>query len=717
MQLTILLYLLHLQGQSVPDKRTPLYDDYMKTFLNREAEKSTSVRDNRESLEEVTAFLGWHLQGLAEQHGSNGRLSTTDLKTEIFRYLTAAQKNTALVESLFTDVTDRVWALSSKVQGTFEFDVQPVREFFAAKFLSQYASVDKATVLNALIRRPFWFNTSRFFAGFAHANEVGGLVDGLTEEFAEQRHPLAARIATWTLLADGVFASKTTAQRRAVDLLCDDLGIRLLRLKNESAEPLPTLPSDRGSTMFCERLIVAAANAPRSAISREGIWMAPRLDVDVSMLEQWWRTHAAPKLGGPDETAWLDLGAALRVKSLLEPGDVAALALANTRAVCAAIGAGVSPAPGSSAEQTMLQAVLTGQCSDLAVQQTGLVPDLVNVLAPREFLHLAMPDDRSVFGAASAHCSDLMLAGKRQEAFRRLKYVDSAFGKIQQAMNTVRRSPNTVAPWSDAAEALREIYGPSWLAADIAVIGASINPTTRRDLGTMNPTRSTFGEDIDYGRLVNDVRKYRNRLQWWIDQRQSLKARDRSVWAYAIVAVATPSIVKTCLKELAEDIDSLDDDSASALLASSSRLGLSQVSRRLPADLVKTAIGISLPLAVLLSHHVDMQSAAIDLITVVPPDMAKESARLGPAAWPALHIAGLALHKTESPDWLAVLKAYGPEAAGGVALGPIPDDLCSRILNDAGQFPMQWVVVAEASRAQRNAEPPLAPTTTAWFDD
>jgi len=47
-------------------------------------EKNSSVRDNRDNLEEVAAYLGWHLQGLAEQQGSNGRLSTTDLKTEIF---------------------------------------------------------------------------------------------------------------------------------------------------------------------------------------------------------------------------------------------------------------------------------------------------------------------------------------------------------------------------------------------------------------------------------------------------------------------------------------------------------------------------------------------------------------------------------------------------------------------------------------------------------
>ena len=717
MQLTILLYLLHLHGQSVPDKRTALYDEYMKTFLNREAEKSASVRDNRENLEEVTAFLGWHLQGLAEQQGSNGRLSTTDLKTEIFRYLTAAQKDTALVDSLFTDVTDRVWALSSKAQGTFEFDVQPVREFFAAKYLSRYASADKATVLNALIRRPFWFNTSRFFAGFAHANEVGGLVDGLTEEISEERHPKSARVATWTLLSDGVFSSKTTAQRRAVDLLCDDLGTRLLRLKNQSSEPLPALPGDRGSIMLWERLLAAAAQAPSSAISRERVWLASRLDVDAAALTQWWLDHARPKLGSPDETAWLRLGASLTLGRILGPDDVQKLALNDVTSIRAAIETAISPPANSAIEQSMVRAVLSGHGSDLAVEHTGLVPDLVNALAPREFIHLAVPEDRMVFEFKTAHCQELMQATSRREAFRRLKAIDPSFDKVQTAMNKARRSPNTVAPWSDAAEALRDVYGPSWLSADIAIIGAAINPSTRRDLGPMNPSRSAFGQNIDYGRLVNDVRVNRGQTQWWLDQREILTLPDRAVWAYALVAGATPAVVEACLPRLAEDIEALEPDCAAVLLNSSSRLGLARVSRRLPKELITTALELSLPSALLIAHHVDMDRAAADLTTTVTPKVAVELAQYGPAAWPALYIAGQGLYQHRSADWLAVLKAHGPDAAGGVALGPLPQDISAEILQSPATFPLQWVEVAEASRSQSHVEPPLLTTAGTWFAD
>ncbi|BBY21295.1 hypothetical protein MSTO_15000 [Mycobacterium stomatepiae] len=717
MQLTILLYLLHLQGHSVPDKRTPLYDDYMKTFLNREAEKSASVRENRDNLEEVTAYLGWHLQALAEQHGSIGRLSTIDLKTEIFRYLTAAQKDTGLVDALFTDVTDRVWALASKAQGTFEFDVQPVREFFAAKYLSQFASADKSEVLKALIRRPFWFNTSRFFAGFAHANEVGGLVDALTEELTEARHPLSERVATWTLLADGVFSSKQTAQRRAVNLLSDDLGVRLLRYINATSEPLPNLPADRGWAMLCEQLLDAALAQPVSALSYERLDLAATLATDVEPISQWWLQHARPEFGTADELPWLRLGASVTAGRLLESGDLDTLALADSAAAPSAIACGVAPPLGSSMEQAMLAAILSGHCSDVISPRTGFIPDFVNALAPREFIHLAKANDRSIFEMRSAHCDELMPTLKRQDAFRRLRKREPVFDKVQRAMNTVRRSPNTVAPWSGAAELLRQLYGPSWLCTEIAIIGAAIDPNTRRDVGPMNPNRSTFGPEIDYGRLVNDTRRNRNNVGWWLDQRSALAASDRAVWVYALAAVASPTVVRACLGELAEDIDALNSERVTALMASSSRLGLSQISRRLPSDIAASAMALSLSVCLLVAHHTDLLNAEPNLLTSFTPELATQAAQFGPAGWPALYIAGMALYSTESQDWLEVLEAFGAAAVGGVAYGPLPGGLCEQILNNSARYPLQWVQIAEASRSRRNTELPLLSVTGSWFED
>jgi hypothetical protein len=52
----------------------------METLLDREAAKTPAVEEHRGDLEEVTAYLGWYLQSLAETTGSNGRLATKSLR-------------------------------------------------------------------------------------------------------------------------------------------------------------------------------------------------------------------------------------------------------------------------------------------------------------------------------------------------------------------------------------------------------------------------------------------------------------------------------------------------------------------------------------------------------------------------------------------------------------------------------------------------------------
>jgi hypothetical protein len=66
MQLAILLNLIQTRGLSLPDKRTHLYDSYMELFFNREAEKSSIVRERRDLLLELHRYLAWLLHGEAE---------------------------------------------------------------------------------------------------------------------------------------------------------------------------------------------------------------------------------------------------------------------------------------------------------------------------------------------------------------------------------------------------------------------------------------------------------------------------------------------------------------------------------------------------------------------------------------------------------------------------------------------------------------------------
>ena len=135
MQLTILLSLIHRKGTSLPDKRTALYDNYIGLFFDREAEKSTVVRERRDLLVDIHRYLGWILHSEAQTSRTGGRIEIERLKGVVREYLTHAGHGTDLLGTLFSGVVDRVVALVSRIEGTYEFEVQPMREYFAARYL------------------------------------------------------------------------------------------------------------------------------------------------------------------------------------------------------------------------------------------------------------------------------------------------------------------------------------------------------------------------------------------------------------------------------------------------------------------------------------------------------------------------------------------------------------------------------------------------------
>ena len=102
MQLSILLSLVQRRGASLPDKRTELYNAYFDIFLDREAEKSPVVRDNRDLLFDIHRFLGFHLHANAELHKTSGRIRHEDLKWLLRDYLTRERQPHDLVDDLLT---------------------------------------------------------------------------------------------------------------------------------------------------------------------------------------------------------------------------------------------------------------------------------------------------------------------------------------------------------------------------------------------------------------------------------------------------------------------------------------------------------------------------------------------------------------------------------------------------------------------------------------
>ncbi|MER7179502.1 hypothetical protein ABT404_08455 [Streptomyces hyaluromycini] len=707
MQLTILLYLMQRRANSVPGNRTALYTSYMETFLDREAEKSPTVQEHRADLEEVTAFLGWHLQARAEAESGNGQLPTRELQKAIMNYLFDVEKDESMFRDLFTAVTDRVWALTSKVQGTFEFDVQPVREYFAARYLYEFAGADQSgfdagDVLRSLVRRGYWLNTLRFYAGFASPNELAGMVEVLEDERDARTHPSQIRTAAWSLLADGVFTARVRSQNRAAAFFLDDLSVRLVHDALTHTHELSALSGDRGGRHLAAELRRLVAREPASRATTERIQLAWRLD-EPAAFDAWWHPCLRAAAGTENEHTWLTIGAGTQSLSRADQATINRLALADPHAATAALAAGANPQADSPAEDKLVQAVLDGHASDIDHPVPGYAGDLLRVLGPRHFITIGTPGK-----AASARdrgyvpIPPRVADPQRIAVFRRLCSRDERFTLVQKAMRTSKGRTDTTSLWGNTARAVSHLFGPCWLAAEIAVIGAATDRRIFLTSGGITQDSDCFGTTPDYGRLLQELRRNRSETRWWTGTfTDNPDPLSRATWVLALLSIADHDIVLEHLGHVDEAISKLPDKTLSALRASSSRLGASALGRNLPKEVLATAPDHSLATVNLLTHHVRPLQRQRQLLTVDEPTLAA-MAQYGSAAWPALQALSERMNNTPSPSLLEALKAYGPAGNAHATLGMDQTEAVAAVLDAPFDYPMAWVRAA-VSTSERAA--------------
>ncbi|NES14587.1 MULTISPECIES: NACHT domain-containing NTPase [Micromonospora] len=729
MQLTILLYLIQKRGDSVPDGRTQLFRAYMETFLDRESEKSRSVHEHRDDLEEVTAYLGWHLQASAETDPAAGRVPTRAVRKAILNYLDDVEKDTTLVDDLFTAVTDRVWALTSKVQGTFEFDIQTMREYFAASYLWGYAGADlrgfdKSTILGELVRRAYWLNTCRFFAGFANPNELSGLVDVLEEEFDGRQRPMQVRLAAWTLLQDGVFARQTRAQKRATRLFADDLSVRLIddALRDKRAFTYPNravraLAEDRGAGHLVSLLLEKTKADPNHNLGPTRISLATQIGADI---HEWWLPHMAAAAGSQNELAWLRCGIPFRGAARLKPDEVARLRLNSTEAAEVAISCGLKAPTGSPLEQKLIRAVLDGHCSEASLTAaTGVAGDLIKVLAPWRFLSRARKHPDGAHRVSVGHRFVVGISDQSREvAQRRLRDYEPSFDRVLSAMRVGRGQAGTTSMWSDTARELATLYGPCWLATEIAVIGAASPDSLWTTGGTITRGAEPFGPDPDYGKLLQESRFNRSNADWWKHHFDTYAdALSRASWCLALIAVASEPVVLSNLERLDAAVTAMPAEMQRALSLSSSRLGVARLGRRIRPDVLRRAGSFSTLTAMLVAHHSLETNRKLDELQGLTDQQLAEMGRFGVAGWPGLRGLSARMFKLPSAELLDGLRAHGHDAVVGLEgqRGPLPQSLLLSILESPADYPMAWVLAAEQRVAFSFRDRPLAQVAEAWF--
>ena len=336
MQLAILLWLIFVRGWSLPDRRTALYEAYMDTFLNREAEKSAVVRQHREVLLELHGYLGWVLHAQSEVRGRTGDIEESELRGLLKAYLIQEERPPELVDELFRGV-ERMYVLVSRIETRFEFEVQPLREFFAARHLYKTSPHSTSAApapgsrpdrLEALIRNPYWLNVARFFCGWYDKGELADLARRLEElcvdpEYVVLGHP---RLLIARLLRDYVTTASRRDTRSLVTAMLDDLGVRLMLADREGGprervQQASVLPPDAGLDTLVERVQERLVTVRNDEQVHELTGALRQGEVE-SRTADWWLEHV-PGAGNESEfSKWLRVGVLADIIPCVELGRV-----------------------------------------------------------------------------------------------------------------------------------------------------------------------------------------------------------------------------------------------------------------------------------------------------------------------------------------------------------------------------------------------------------
>lgn len=330
MQLAIVLNLIQLKGPALPERRTDLYRSYMEHFLDREATKSRSVRDHRQLLLLLHGHVACILHIQAEQSPRKaGRISARDLIRTAESFVASQGHAPDLFGELIGGVFDRFGALVSRVQGTFEFEVQPLREYFAGYYLYETAPYSptgrerkgtRPERLDVMMRHRFWLNVVRFYAGCYSMGELeslAGRLESLADDDKWRWTPLPRTVAA-QLLADWTLDQDRRALTRSIEVVHRDLAVRHAGSGEDEdlyfARNRPfILPAESGGAEFVEALFKVAERPDIRGDRLHAIAHALSANASTEELSRRWLKNAVSDSNSLEDKKWWRLGDRLKI--------------------------------------------------------------------------------------------------------------------------------------------------------------------------------------------------------------------------------------------------------------------------------------------------------------------------------------------------------------------------------------------------------------------
>jgi hypothetical protein len=574
MQLAILLSLINTRGESLPNKRTELYDSYIDLFFNRESEKNEVVRNRRDLLINIHRYLAWVLHSEAELYNNNGRIELHALKDKLKEYLDKEGHSTDIADQLFTVMEERVCAIVSRVLGTFEFEVQPLREYFCAKFLydtSPYAPAGSHKTgtlpdrFDALVRNFYWQNVLRFFAGCFDRGELPLLIDKLKEVNHSEllKHTNYIRSVTAELLSDFVFSDYPKLLKDVIKVITSGIDIgSILNVKNNFGTESLTLPIDCGRKELNEECFSALSKFPTSDYADELLTIIG--DNDIDNTTKW--IDLSKNYTGDQLDKWLSYGRQMQIlhnvedvilkEIITKDGEVTNYRL---RILLESNKWNLIDA-NQNWKSKSLENVLNGKIAFTDYQNRnlpffGLIvlfnPYILKSMLGGHFtnhsLTFANHINRRMFGRRSVNNQEFSNVIKLRSVNDEIDKAIEAFYKSVSALfpSNVDNWINSLDLWSILIDNGVEIFGDQWLFKVTAVMGAGIKSLEE----TYLEINSLHDNAYPLSQRTRSARLRSGQVAWWKNELDS--SPDPT---FSLLILLTWGTAKTLI-ELAEEID------------------------------------------------------------------------------------------------------------------------------------------------------------------
>ena len=526
MQLSILLSLIRSHGASLPDMRTKLYDSYVERAFNREAEKSSIVRDHRTLFEEIHRYVAWVLHNEAERGSARGRIDEVRLKSLVQDFLTREGHHNINVEDLFVGMVERIVALVSRIEGTFEFEVQPLREYFAAKYLYLTAPYSpagspkggtKPERFDAMARNFFWHNVTRFYAGCYDQGELSALVESLNTLVVESgyRNTGYPQQLTATLLAVWVFAQYPLVMGRVIPIVLDNRSLRQTVAGGYRRRDMLRLPAGCGNEELVERCFDVLATDPPEDFRRILIGSVNANSTMENSIHRW--RGRCPSPTHSDLMKWMENGLRLGVLSNLPDSELEYYLEggADERLLLLILSAGrLAVLEHDEARvHKVIDMSLRGPQRHL-VRSADLPGAFISTLQPQRYLSAFVRKD-------AVSLRELWSRYNFWELPRPDALVNSAWGErcgqfVSTAVDLGERYScldwaTTLEPWKSLVSVGRRNFGEQWAWFVLANTAAGIKSSTVKGTGA----RHLFDEAVDLCERVRFARLQGRSWRWW----------------------------------------------------------------------------------------------------------------------------------------------------------------------------------------------------------